>query len=326
MVELVNLVEEEEFFKGALIGHVDYLAIDQQGTHIIQKIINCFSESNRQFVFDEIKDSFLKISKTSHGLCVIKKLVANTKNAENRVSLVYYISENAIELAQDPYGNYAIQEIMDRWSEQDYSLLYDRVMSRVAQLSIQKFSSNVVEKCLQSSNEEQREKIIISISKIDKLANVMKNSFGNYVVQKALSYSFGEPKESLIEAIQMSIPDIQDKKIRSKWEQILGLHSTSVSPERGSNQMMVQMNIPIDFQISENYMYSPMPAYTNQSPETDQNREYFQPIEIHSFNPHNAQPAQFYNFDGPTQFEDDDDEESKGYSQFFGIAPHDQDE
>ena len=73
MVELVNLEEEEKYFMSALQGHVDYLAIDQQGTHIIQKVINCFTEQNRQFVFDEIKEGFLKISKTSHGLCVIKK-------------------------------------------------------------------------------------------------------------------------------------------------------------------------------------------------------------------------------------------------------------
>lgn len=91
MVDLTNLVEEEKFFERALSGHVGKLAIDQQGTHIIQKVITSFTEENRQFIFEEVKEAFLSVSKTSHGLCVIKKLVANTSAPENRMSLVKFI-------------------------------------------------------------------------------------------------------------------------------------------------------------------------------------------------------------------------------------------
>ena len=54
---------------------------------------------------------------------------------------------------QDPYGNYALQEIMDKWPEQAFLPLIQKDQSglvcsnnKIAQLSIQKFSSNVVEK------------------------------------------------------------------------------------------------------------------------------------------------------------------------------------
>jgi hypothetical protein len=132
------------------------LAIDQQGTHIIQKVISWFTEENRQFAFEEIKEAFLSISKTSHGLWVIKKLVANTTYVDNREALVEFVSENAIELVQDPYGNYAVQEIMEKWSEQNFVPLFEKVKTRVAQLSIQKFSSNVIEKWLAMCDEEQK--------------------------------------------------------------------------------------------------------------------------------------------------------------------------
>lgn len=68
MVDLANLPEEEKFFEKALTGHVGKLAIDQQGTHIVQKVITSFTEENRQFAFEEITDAFLSVSKTSHGL------------------------------------------------------------------------------------------------------------------------------------------------------------------------------------------------------------------------------------------------------------------
>lgn len=221
MVDLANLDEEEKYFETVLAGHVGMLAIDQQGTHIIQKIITSFTEINRQYIFSEIQKSFLSISKNSHGLCVIKKLVANTTNTANRGSLVDFISQNAIELIQDPYGNYAVQEIMEKWSEQNFTTLYSKVKSKIAQLSIQKFSSNVVEKCLELSNEEERTDFICCIAKIDKLVNVMKNSFGNYVVQKALFIANKEAKEVLADSIYENIPIIQDKKIKVKWAQLL---------------------------------------------------------------------------------------------------------
>jgi hypothetical protein len=64
--------EEQKFFGEALNGEVASLSIDQQGTHIIQKIIISFDEVNRKFIFDEIIEGFMIVSKTSHGLCVIK--------------------------------------------------------------------------------------------------------------------------------------------------------------------------------------------------------------------------------------------------------------
>lgn len=147
--------------------------------------------------------------------------MANTFIPENRANLVSFVFENSIELVQDPYGNYAVQEIINKWPELDFEPLIAKVKSKVAQLSIQKFSSNVVEKCLQMSDVGQRNDIIIHIANVDKLVSVMRNSYGNYVVQKALSYATGEAKIALADSIYQSIPNIQDKKIRVKWAQIL---------------------------------------------------------------------------------------------------------
>ena len=140
---------------------------------------------------------------------------------ENREKLVTFICDNAIELIQDPYGNYAVQEVMEKWSEQDFQPLVNKVKFKVAQLSIQKFSSNVVEKCLLMSDIQQRNDIIFHIAKIDKLVTVMRNSYGNYVVQKALYLSNEDVKIALADAIYENIPVIQDKKIRVKWAQLL---------------------------------------------------------------------------------------------------------
>lgn len=49
----------------------------------------------------------------------------------------------------------------------------------------------------------------------------MKNSFGNYVIQKILNISEGEIKVEVGVAIQDNISYLNDKKLKSKWSLIL---------------------------------------------------------------------------------------------------------
>lgn len=80
MFDLVNLPEEEEFIRNALIGNVLVLSMDAQGTHVVQKVLSSFLESRREFIFEEIYDKFLDLSMNNNGLCVVKKLVQFTTN------------------------------------------------------------------------------------------------------------------------------------------------------------------------------------------------------------------------------------------------------
>ncbi len=62
--------------------------------------------------------------------------------------------------------------------------------------------------------------ISFQVSMYAHLLGLIRNSFGNYVVQKALKLAYGGYRSALIAAIQKNIPAIPDKKIRIKWEKI----------------------------------------------------------------------------------------------------------
>lgn len=49
----------------------------------------------------------------------------------------------------------------------------------------------------------------------------MKNSYGNYVIQKILSIAKDEMKVDVGVAIQDNISHLTDKKLKIKWTQIL---------------------------------------------------------------------------------------------------------
>ena len=107
------------------------------------------------------------------------------------------------------------------WDAEMCTPIFDKLKHKVAQLSIQKFSSNVIEKCLEKALYRSRSEFIREIANMDKLAGLMKNSYGNYVVQKALNIAHGPDKECIAQAIYKNIPQIQDKKLRAKWGMLL---------------------------------------------------------------------------------------------------------
>ena len=84
-------------------------------------------------------------------------------------------------------------------------------------LSNGKYSSNVIEKCIERS-EEILSEYIKELSENDLIGEVMKNSFGNYVIQKALKIAKGGNEKELAESVNRNIYKLNDKKLILKWK------------------------------------------------------------------------------------------------------------
>jgi hypothetical protein len=64
-----------------------------------------------------------------------------------RKILLDHVSKNALEIVQNPFGNYIIQHILDEWGSEVIKDVINVIICNLISLSMQKFSSNVVEKC-----------------------------------------------------------------------------------------------------------------------------------------------------------------------------------
>ena len=129
--------------------------------------------------------------------------------------------ENAYNLIQHSCGNYVIQVIVEEWETKEIIEVISQFNGKYVNLSMQKYSSNVVERCIEK-DELILGKYIKEICESDRIAEVMKNNFGNYVIQKALKISKGEIKNLLISTVSRNISKLNDKKLISKWKSIVG--------------------------------------------------------------------------------------------------------
>ena len=154
LIQMINLEEEEQILEEAIKDQIVDMAFEPNATHVLQKIIMCISIEKLDYIFYPIYDKLIPMSLDANGLCVVKKAIARFKTEDKKEMIYKALSENCMALVQSPFGNYAIQTAIETGSHIDCKEIYNSLLKNVLQLSMQKFSSNVIEKCIEYSNDE----------------------------------------------------------------------------------------------------------------------------------------------------------------------------
>lgn len=213
IVELCSIDEEKsprkdesedsaaDLLTRALAPAAARLCIDSHGNHVIQRILLKLGHRHAKFVFDAVAESVGDVARHRHGCCVIQRCL-DSPPGHARSHLVRRIVDKSLELMQDAYGNYVVQYVLDVCSDEDVHAVCESVIGKVNLLAIQKFSSNVMEKCLERCNERVKEHYMKELSDQERIRELMMDPFGNYVVQRALSVATHAQAVGLVEAMK----------------------------------------------------------------------------------------------------------------------------
>ena len=224
IIEKVITDEEKNIIVNSLKKYLMKLSFDVYGAHVIEKLLINFNyENHLQNILNFITENFMILSNNSNGLCIIKKIIIieNKYKGErfNKIKLI--LIKKALELIQNPYGNYALQTAIDNWNLEDIKNIYPNFYGKCIVFSIQKFSSNVIEKCIQKSQEFTLNFIHEVCSNENSISILLKNNYGNYVIQTTLKVCDKYNKSILISLIQKNLVLINDKKLNNKWRSII---------------------------------------------------------------------------------------------------------
>jgi hypothetical protein len=123
------------------------------------------------FIFQACIDNCVPIGKHKHGCCVMQRCLEKGSRRQ-KLELANYIIENIHQLIEDPYGNYLVQNVIKLEDREKNEKIFKQIAKDFIRLSQLKFSSNVIEKCLDSkltSHGSQLPKIDSSEPHIDKI-------------------------------------------------------------------------------------------------------------------------------------------------------------
>jgi len=212
LLEMMQTPLELQIVQDAMSMYVITLAKDVYGMHVILRCLHRIpppsedkteSGPSNQFIFEEITKNIVCVATHKHGCCVVQWCI-DYATPKQRRKLVEVVVENSLELAQDAFGNYVVQQIMDvsKWKSNEDAKARRKVMQallgNIPKLAVQKFSSIVVEKCLQEADEDIRLAMVEELVDPMRLPRLLQDPFANYVIQKVLSVSRSDEFQRLI--------------------------------------------------------------------------------------------------------------------------------
>ena len=202
LIEIVNMPKEREILLHCIEGNELELSLDSKGTHVIQKFILCSTENERNNVDMNILNHLPKLINDSFGVCVLIKLIKHTNNKLIKETIAKYISDNnALSFIQNPYANYVVQSLFNQNDIYLCNEIINTIVDHFFSLSMQKFSSNVVENCIRYSEEKYVKKIYKDILSTGKLGSMLNNTYGNFVIEKLIGRLTREEKGEMIKEI-----------------------------------------------------------------------------------------------------------------------------
>ncbi|GJD07319.1 Pumilio homolog 5 [Galdieria sulphuraria] len=202
--ERTQLVQE-------LDGHVLQCIRDQNGNHVIQKCIELVEPENIVFIVDSVKGQAVALAEHAYGCRVVQRVLEHCPK-EHKAEILAEIMGCARDLIRDQYGNYVIQHIVEKGDADNKAVIMKVVLNEVVAFAQHKFASNVVERCLQYGSPVQRMDFIeVLVRGKDSaedcpLSNLVKDQFGNYVVQRILDVANEDHLKRVVSILKEQIP------------------------------------------------------------------------------------------------------------------------
>jgi hypothetical protein len=196
------LVEQQAALVGELENHVLKCVKDQNGNHVIQKAIERCAPETIGLIYRAFIDQVQHLSLHPYGCRVIQRCLERPEwfPAKPRILTELHASMQQGMIA-DQYGNYVVQHVVQKGEPKDKAQVFRLVIAGLEGYSKHKFASNVVEKCIEYSDDLWRREVVNVLTAADQrrsegdttLVSMIKDNFGNYVIRKLPTSHFAVP-------------------------------------------------------------------------------------------------------------------------------------
>jgi hypothetical protein len=173
-------------FTNSLIPIMPRLINDLNGSFVLMHYATVVPYPNNDIIFDFLNKNIVKISVQSYSCSALQKCI-DIGNEQQSQKLLENISEHSMFLILNQFGNYVIQFVISKNITSINDKILEGFIDNLIFLAKQKYSSNVIEKCFDYCSNKMKERIINQLSGETIIRDLLKDMYGNYVLQKTLS-------------------------------------------------------------------------------------------------------------------------------------------
>lgn len=241
--KLIDVVRMVPVCMTRLVGALEFAVVtltkDPNGNHVVQRCLESLPSDAHGFIFRAVAKDIEDVASHRHGCRIVQRCIDAAKGSD-RTMLIGAICRASLTLIQDPFGNYVVQYVLGLQDPQASSLIVTAMTGRLNVLSRQKFSSNVVERCLQLASPEDRARMITELADPRGLGDLLRDIYGNYVVQSALNIAVEPQISAVLAAVRPLLPSLRSsgqgrriaQKLEKKFPQLRERGPNSEGPSR----------------------------------------------------------------------------------------------
>ena len=170
-------------FTSYLSRVMDKLINNLNGSFVLIHYVKEIKEND--LIYNFINRNIVEICTRTYSCSALQKLIDLGTNKQ-KYKLINNIINNINKLIGNQCGLYIIQFVMNKKDYQINDIILQRIIYNITKYSKQKYSSNVIEKCLETCSPNAVNKIIDILKNDIIIRDLVKDIFGNYVIQKLL--------------------------------------------------------------------------------------------------------------------------------------------
>jgi hypothetical protein len=160
--------------------------IDANATHIIIKYVSLIPSPKNDFIIQFLSDNIFELATKKHSCCALQKCI-EFSNQKQKKFLLLSVANKSFGLFTDQYGNYVVQYVVNACDYEINKIIVSNLLYDIPKFASQKFSSNVIEKCLDCSDEETKDLIVEKFCDQKLVQTLLFDMYGNYVLQKTMT-------------------------------------------------------------------------------------------------------------------------------------------
>ena len=193
------------------------MAFNNNATYVLQKIIGIIPDYERLNTNEIIINNIINLALDSECVFIVEKFISTITIKENKEKIKEIICQNCLQLANSPFGNYLIQYLFQIWKDNDIDKINNIVIDNASFLANQRYSSNIIEKAIETFDNKYKPKLIRSLSLGGNILEIIKNQYGHYVLNKAVKYMDEKLKNEIETKLNNQMPEMTKKeKTKSK--------------------------------------------------------------------------------------------------------------
>ncbi|MCL7025054.1 hypothetical protein MKW94_007138 [Papaver nudicaule] len=213
MQNLVKLIRERplliEYVLGVLKPNMLAVMLNQNGSQVVQRILQlCRYTQNKSLhhIYEAAVAYCLELATTEQGVFSLKAVIESIDDPLKSY-LLSIICNNALLLSGHAYGNFIVQHALER-HPYTAEAICKLIRGEIFKLSMDKYGSRVVERCICS----QGNNVVVSrlLSDNKQLLELAQDKFGNYVIQRALKQTKGKELPQLLEILRKSMRELEN--------------------------------------------------------------------------------------------------------------------